>query len=92
MRGWITALDAANGKVVWRAYSTGFDRDVLIGADYKPFYAKEKSTDLAVSAWPGDAWKIGGGTVWGWISYDPDLDLVYSGTANLAPWNAEQRP
>jgi glucose dehydrogenase len=64
----------------------------LIGADYKPFYAKEKSTDLAVSAWPGDAWKIGGGTVWGWISYDPDLDLVYSGTANLAPWNAEQRP
>src|SRR5207253_4715453 len=33
-----------------------------------------------------------GGTVWGWISYDPDLDLVYYGTANPGPWNPEQRP
>jgi PQQ-dependent dehydrogenase (methanol/ethanol family) len=30
--------------------------------------------------------------VWGWISYDPDLDLVYYGTANPGPWNAAQRP
>src|SRR5205823_3615603 len=41
---------------------------------------------------PAEAWKIGGGTVWGWISYDADLDLVYYGTANPGPWNAEQRP
>ena len=37
-------------------------------------------------------WKIGGGTVWGWISYDPELDLIYYGTANPGPWNPEQRP
>ncbi|HYG25995.1 MAG TPA: PQQ-binding-like beta-propeller repeat protein, partial [Caulobacteraceae bacterium] len=38
------------------------------------------------------AWKIGGGTVWGWISYDPELDLIYYGTGNPGPWNPEQRP
>jgi PQQ-dependent dehydrogenase (methanol/ethanol family) len=92
IRGWIAALDAVSGKELWRAYSTGPDRDVLIGADYKPFYAKERGKDLGVTTWPSDAWKIGGGTVWGWISYDPDLDLVYYGTANPGPWNAEQRP
>ena len=92
VRGWLSAFDAANGKLAWRAYSTGPDRDVLIGADYKPFYAKDKGTDLGVSTWPGEAWKIGGGTVWGWISYDPDLDLIFYGTANPGPWNAEQRP
>jgi lanthanide-dependent methanol dehydrogenase len=92
VRGWLTALDARTGKQAWRAYSTGPDRDVLIGADYRPFYAKDKGTDLGVSTWPGEAWKIGGGTVWGWISYDADLDLIYYGTANPGPWNPEQRP
>ena len=92
VRGWLTALDASSGKQVWRAYSTGPDRDVLIGSDYRPFYAKDRGTDLGVSSWPAEAWKIGGGTVWGWLSYDPDLDLVYYGTANPGPWNSEQRP
>ena len=92
VRGWLTALDASTGKEAWRAYSTGPDRDVLIGADYAPFYAKEKGANLGVATWPGEAWKIGGGTVWGWISYDPDLDLVYYGTANPGPWNSAQRP
>jgi PQQ-dependent dehydrogenase (methanol/ethanol family) len=92
VRGWLIALDAKKGKELWRAYSTGPDREVLIGSDYKPFYAKERGSDLGVKTWPADAWKIGGGTVWGWISYDPELDLVYYGTANPGPWNAEQRP
>jgi PQQ-dependent dehydrogenase (methanol/ethanol family) len=30
--------------------------------------------------------------VWGWLSYDPTLNLVYYGTGNPGPWNAEQRP
>ena len=92
VRGWLVALDAQKGKEVWRAYSTGPDRDVLIGPGYKPFYAKDRGADLGVKTWPTDAWKIGGGTVWGWISYDAELDLVYYGTANPGPWNAEQRP
>lgn len=92
VRGWLTALDAATGKTVWRAYSTGPDKDVLIGPSFKPHYASDRGADLGVKTWPGEAWRIGGGTVWGWISYDPELDLIYYGTGNPGPWNPEQRP
>jgi len=30
--------------------------------------------------------------MWGWIAYDPDLNLIYYGTGNPGPWNQEQRP
>jgi PQQ-dependent dehydrogenase (methanol/ethanol family) len=92
VRGWLTALDAATGKQVWRAYSTGPDDEVLIGPEFKPFYAQDRGKDLGVSTWPAQAWKIGGGTVWGWVSYDPQLDLLYYGTGNPGPWNPDQRP
>src|SRR5688572_14979569 len=92
VRGALTALDAATGKIAWRAYSTGPDREVLIGAGFKPFYASDKGKDLGVSTWPAEAWKIGGGTVWGFISYDPELNLIFYGTANPGPWNPAQRP
>jgi PQQ-dependent dehydrogenase (methanol/ethanol family) len=92
VRGWIAALSVATGKELWRAYSTGPDRDVRIGPSFKPFYATDRGKDLGVTSWPGEAWKIGGGAVWGWLSYDPELDLVYYGTSNPAPWNAAQRP
>lgn len=92
VRGWITALDAASGKTVWRAYSTGPDVDVLIGPRFRPFYGGDKGKDLGTTTWPSDHWKIGGGAVWGWISYDPQLDLIYHGTGNPGPWNPELRP
>jgi lanthanide-dependent methanol dehydrogenase len=92
VRGWLTALDAATGRIAWRAYSTGPDTEVRIGPAFKPFYAHDRGRDLGVSTWPPEAWKIGGGTVWGWLSYDPELDLLYHGTANPGPWNPEQRP
>ena len=92
VRGWLTALDAATGRIAWRAWSTGPDKDVLIGASFTPFYAQDRGSDLGMSTWPGTAWKIGGGNVWGFLSYDPELDLVFYGTGNPGPWNPEQRP
>jgi lanthanide-dependent methanol dehydrogenase len=92
VRGWLAGLDADTGKVVWRAYATGPDKDVLIGPNFKPFYASERGKDLGVKTWAGDQWKIGGGTGWSWISYDPQLDLFYYGTANPGPWNPDMRP
>ncbi|HEX8155049.1 MAG TPA: methanol/ethanol family PQQ-dependent dehydrogenase [Thermoanaerobaculia bacterium] len=92
VRGWLTAVDTESGKIAWRAYSTGPDSEMLIGKSFKPFYAADRNPNLGVSTWPKDKWKIGGGTVWGWISYDPQLDLIYYGTGNPGPWNPEQRP
>jgi len=92
VRGWLVALDAATGSEAWRAYSTGPDKDVLIGPDFKPFYAMDRGKDLGVTSWPPEAWKTGGGTVWGWISYDPELRLIYYGTSNPGPWDPTDRP
>ncbi len=92
VRGWLKAYDAADGRPLWTAYSTGPDSDVLIGPGFKPYYDSDRGKDLGVSSWPPDAWRIGGGTVWGWLSYDPELNLVYHGTGNPGPWNSEQRP
>jgi len=92
VRGWLTALDAGTGQTAWRAYSTGPDAEVLIGSGFRPFYEKDRGTDLGVKTWPPEAWRNGGGTVWGWISYDEALDLIYYGTGNPGPWNAEMRP
>jgi PQQ-dependent dehydrogenase (methanol/ethanol family) len=92
VRGWISAVDAETGKEVWRAFSTGPDKDVLIGPNFKPFYKGDQGKDLGATSWPPDHWKIGGGNVWGWVQYDPQLDLIYYGTANPGPWNPEIRP
>jgi len=91
-RGWIAALNVNTGAIVWKAYTTGSDKDCLIGPEFHPFYEKDRGTDLGLKTWPGDQWKIGGGTVWGWLSYDPELDLLYYGTGDPASWNADVRP
>jgi PQQ-dependent dehydrogenase (methanol/ethanol family) len=92
VRGWITALNVRDGRKVWQAYNTGPDADVKIGAGFKPFYPSYRGKDLGVTTWRGDQWKLGGATVWGWISYDPQLRLIYYGTANPGTWNPDMRP
>jgi alcohol dehydrogenase (cytochrome c) len=91
VRGYITGLEVATGREVWRAYHTGPDEEMLIGGEFKPFYDALRQPGLGMSTWPQDRWKTGGGTVWGWISYDPGLDLIYYGTGNPGPWNPDLR-
>jgi lanthanide-dependent methanol dehydrogenase len=92
VRGWLKALDANSGKLVWTAWSTGPDTDVLIGPGFKPFYPQDKGKDLGVTTWPPNRWQIGGATVWGWITYDPESNLIFYGTGNPGVWNPELRP
>ncbi|HKZ11819.1 MAG TPA: methanol/ethanol family PQQ-dependent dehydrogenase [Rhodanobacteraceae bacterium] len=93
VRGWLKSLDTNTGKVQWTAYSTGPDKDVLIGKDFDPPYPEDKGPNLGETSWPNKAaWMIGGGPVWGWITYDPKLDTIYYGTGNPGPWNSYQRP
>jgi alcohol dehydrogenase (cytochrome c) len=90
--GWIAALDIHTGKLVWQAYNVGPDSLARIGADFHPFYQKDRGKDLGVTTWPTDAWKHGAGTVWGWLSYDPQQNLLFYGTSNPGPWTQNQRP
>jgi PQQ-dependent dehydrogenase (methanol/ethanol family) len=86
VRGYLTAYSLATGKKVWRAYSEGPDSDVLIPSGFNG------PKNAGISTWQGDAWKVGGGTTWGWYSYDPKLNLIYYGTGNPGTWNPTQRP
>ena len=94
VRGALTAYDLGSGKMVWRAYSVGPDEDIkfdpaktIDGATQSPV-----GKDSSIKTWEGNEWTLGGGTTWGWYSYDPDLNLVYYGTGNPGTWNPSQRP
>ncbi len=92
VRGHTTAYNIADGKMVWRAFSTGPDAEMLVDPEKTTVLGKPIGADSSLSSWEGDQWKIGGGTTWGWFTYDPDLNLVYYGTGNPSTWNPSQRP
>jgi len=92
VRGRLSAFDANTGKHLWTGYSTGPDSEVLLDGDANANYPSHKGKDLGVSTWQGDEWKKGGGTTWGWFSYDPELNLMYSSVGNPGSWNPDQRP
>jgi len=94
VRGYLTAYDLKTGKRVWRANSVGPDADILLdpaktidGATQQPV-----GKDSSLKTWNGEDWKLGGGTTWGWYTYDPQLNLVYYGSGNPGTWNPTQRP
>jgi len=92
VRGHLTAYDLQDGKLVWRAYSTGPDKEMLVDPERTTELGKPVGKDSSLASWKGDQWKIGGGDTWGWISSDPKLNLIYYGTGNPSTWNAKQRP
>jgi PQQ-dependent dehydrogenase (methanol/ethanol family) len=92
VRGHVTAYNIADGKMAWRAYSTGPDEEMLVDPEKTTALGKPIGKDSSLQSWEGEQWTIGGGTTWGWYSYDPELDLVYYGTGNPSTWNPAQRP
>ena len=92
VRGSITAYNLKDGSRAWRGYSMGPDADTLMDPEKTTHLGKPVGVDSGTATWQGDQWKIGGGTTWGWFSYDPELNLVYYGTGNPSTWNPTQRP
>lgn len=94
VRGYLSAYNINDGKLVWRAYSTGPDDSMLMDPEKTIDAATGKPVgkDSSLKTWQGDQWKIGGGTTWGWFTYDPELNLIYYGTGNPGTWNPAQRP
>nr|WP_283131712.1 methanol/ethanol family PQQ-dependent dehydrogenase [Enterovibrio norvegicus] len=92
VRGYLTAYKVKDGSVAWRAYSTGPDDEMLVDPEKTTAMLKPIGKDSSLESWEGDQWKIGGGTTWGWFTYDPELNLIYYGTGNPSTWNPSQRP
>ena len=89
--GWVKGLELSSGRIVWSARNLGTDEEMRARADtFRPPY--EHDAELGTRSWGNESWRTGGAPVWGWMSYDPQLDLIYYGTGNPSPYNAEQRP
>jgi len=83
VRGYISAYDAETGKLLWRTFT-------VPGDPAKGF--ESKAMEAAAKTWHGQWWIAGGGgTPWDSIVYDPDLDLVYTGTGNGIAWFRDLR-
>ncbi|MGA7772452.1 MAG: lanthanide-dependent methanol dehydrogenase XoxF5 [Pseudolabrys sp.] len=88
----VTAYNLSDGKMAWRAYSSGPDSQIMVDPQKTTELGKPVGADSSLKTWQGDQWKIGGGCTWGWISYDPQLNLIYYGSGNPSTWNPKQRP
>jgi PQQ-dependent dehydrogenase (methanol/ethanol family) len=79
VRGYVSAYDAADGKMLWRFYTVpGNPKDGF----------ESPALERAAKTWRGEWWKYGGGgTVWDSMAHDPQLDLLYIGVGNGSPWN-----
>ena len=92
VRGHTTAYNVKTGEQVWRVYATGPDDEVGLADDFNSANPHYGQKGLGTGTWEGDAWKIGGGTNWGWYAYDPETNLFHYGSGNPAPWNETMRP
>lgn len=92
VRGYATAFNVKDGKQEWRVYATGPDEDIKLSKDFNKANPHYGQFGLGLKTWEGDAWKIGGGTNWGWYAYDSELEMLYYGSGNPAPWNETMRP
>jgi quinohemoprotein ethanol dehydrogenase len=78
VRGYVSAYDADDGHLIWRFFTVpgnpadGFESTAM---------------EMAAETWTGEWWRHGGGgTAWDSFAFDPELNLLYIGTGNGAPW------
>jgi lanthanide-dependent methanol dehydrogenase len=92
VRGFVVAYDIATGEEVWKAYSVGPDDEMLVDPEQTTHLGEPIGANSSLDTWEGEQWRLGGGTTWGWFTYDPELDLLYYGTGNPGTWNPIARP
>jgi quinohemoprotein ethanol dehydrogenase len=84
VRGYVSAYSVDDGAMLWRFYT------VPGNPDDGP---EDAAMASALETWKGGKWWEygGGGTVWDSMAYDAELNLLYIGVGNGAPWNRQIR-
>jgi len=82
--GHVDARDAATGKLVWTRPTVEGHMGYLNGKEHG-------ITGVLNATWSGDLWQTGGAAPWLSATYDPELNLIYFGTGQPAPWNSYTR-
>ncbi|HEY0231061.1 MAG TPA: PQQ-dependent dehydrogenase, methanol/ethanol family [Dokdonella sp.] len=90
-RGRMQGFALADGAPKWTCHSTGPDKDLCLGKDFNAKHPEYGRFNESEKSYPGDEWTRGGGAPWGFISYDPKLDLIYYGTGNPGLWSPTYR-
>lgn len=87
VRGYIAAYDVEDGSELWRFYTVPDGTE----GDDAPEHLKAAAETWNMEVLAGSDAIGGGGTVWDSMAYDPELDLLYFGVGNGAPWNRAYR-
>ncbi len=80
----------AGGEFGVRGFLDG--RALATGEHLWRFHTLPEPGQPGGDTWNGDDWRRGGGPTWLIGSYDSELDMVYWGIGNAAPWNSQMRP
>jgi quinohemoprotein ethanol dehydrogenase len=82
-RGYVTAYSAADGEQLWRFFTVPGTPEENRG---------DPPMERAAATWHGPYWKTGtGGEVWDGITFDPEMNRIYIGTANGSPFDRDIR-
>ena len=83
-RGHVDAYEADTGEHVWRFYTV---------PSHRPEENTSPAMQMAARTWTGNGWQPfgGGGNAWDDLTYDPELDLLYFGTAAALPFSHRER-
>ncbi|MEM9397892.1 MAG: PQQ-dependent dehydrogenase, methanol/ethanol family [Pseudomonadota bacterium] len=84
VRGFVSAYKQESGELDWRFYTVPGNPDEGF---------ENAAMEKAAETWGGGPWwEIGGGgTAWDSMAFDAELDMLYIGVGNGAPWNRQIR-
>ena len=67
--------------------------DAATGKEAWRFWTIPGPGEFGSSSWPGESYKLGGGTTWMPGTFDPELNTIFWGTSNPAPdFDGDGRP
>lgn len=66
-----------------RGFVAAYDAET--GKEAWRFWTIPGPGEFGSSSWPGESYKLGGGTTWMPGTFDPELNIIFWGTSNPAP-------